>query len=137
MLFRCNLPLSVGLCWITNPVTMPALFFMAYKVGAITLGITPEAIDFQLSWDWISHGLILIWQPFLLGCFICAIVFGSLGYSAVSLLWRWEAMRRWEARAERGRAKREKAIRDVKLRQEEISQRDGRDTKPQKSTSAQ
>ena len=35
LLVRCNLPLAVGLVWLTNPVTMPPLFYMAYRVGAL------------------------------------------------------------------------------------------------------
>src|SRR6056297_1495040 len=37
ILLKCNMPLSVGLVWITNPVTMPAVYFLAYKVGAIII----------------------------------------------------------------------------------------------------
>ena len=31
---RCNLPLAVALVWISNPMTMPAIFFFTYTVGA-------------------------------------------------------------------------------------------------------
>lgn len=31
---RCNLPLSVGLVWITNPLTMPLIFYGNYRLGA-------------------------------------------------------------------------------------------------------
>jgi uncharacterized protein (DUF2062 family) len=132
---RCNLPLAVGLCWITNPLTMAPIFFLAYKVGAVALGVTPETIQFELSWDWITHGLVAIWQPFLLGCLLCGLFFGCLGYFVVNTLWRWGAVRRWEARSIRRRARIKKAIHDVELRQEEISQHDAQDTTPPGKTS--
>ena len=133
---RCNLPLAIGLCWVTNPLTMAPIFFMAYKVGAVVLGVPPQAVEFQLTWEWLSHGLLAIWQPFLLGCLLCGALFGSLGYFVISVLWRWGVLRRWRARGLRRRRAIKKAIHDVKLRQEEVSQHDAQDTKPPESTSA-
>ncbi len=31
---RSNLPSSVGLVWLTNPITMPPVFYCTYKLGA-------------------------------------------------------------------------------------------------------
>lgn len=49
VLLSCNLPLSVGLVWITNPVTMPAVFYMAYRVGAMLVDVPLKDIEFELS----------------------------------------------------------------------------------------
>ena len=125
---RCNLPLAVGLCWISNPVTIPPLFYFSYRVGAAVLGTRPQALEFQLTWEWISSSMGMIWQPFLLGCLICGFFFGSLGYFTVELLWRWQAVQRWEARRLRRRLALEKTTRDVARRQEAIAQHDAQDT---------
>ena len=37
--FRVNLPIAVGLVWVTNPLTMPPLFYFAYKVGTWILQV--------------------------------------------------------------------------------------------------
>ena len=132
--FRCNLPISVGLCWISNPVTIAPLFYFAYRVGAAVLGTEIQPLEFQLSWTWISSSLVAIWQPFLLGCLLCGFFFGSLGYFTIQLLWRWQAVQRWEARRLRRRLALEKVTRDVALRQAAISQHDGQDTEPPEST---
>jgi uncharacterized protein (DUF2062 family) len=101
MLMRCNLPLSVCLVWITNPVTMPPLFFMAYRVGALLLDVPVSQMEFELSFAWLGSQLAHIWQPFLLGCLVCGLFFGCLGYFIISLLWRWRVSVQWKQRKRR------------------------------------
>jgi uncharacterized protein (DUF2062 family) len=101
LLFRCNLPLSVCLVWITNPLTMPALFFVAYKVGALILEIPVEVVEFELSYRWLSTQLSYIWKPFLLGCLVCGLFSGSMGYFVVSMAWRWRVSVHWRERKRR------------------------------------
>ncbi len=95
---RCNLPLSIGLVWITNPATMPAIFFLSYKVGAMVIDVPMQAIEFELSFDWLSQELSEVWQPFLVGCVICGLFFGSLAYFVISMLWRSRVARQWNQR---------------------------------------
>lgn len=108
MLLSCNLPLSVALVWITNPLTMPALFFLAYKVGALLLNAPVRQVQFELSFNWLSETLVHIWEPFLLGCVVCGIFFGCLGYFIISMLWRWRVVRHWHERKRR-RAEKKRA----------------------------
>lgn len=88
ILVRCNLPISVGLVWITNPVTMPPIFYFAYKVGTWILGTPVREFSIELSWKWLGTELAAIWEPFLLGCAISGLMFGTLGYVVIRLLWR-------------------------------------------------
>lgn len=101
LLFRCNLPLSVCLVWVTNPLTMPALFFIAYKVGALILEVPVEQMSFELSYHWLSSQLSHIWRPFLLGCVICGLFCGSMGYFVISMAWRWRVAVHWRERKRR------------------------------------
>ena len=71
VLLRCNLPLSVGLVFVTNPITIAPLFFMAYKIGALIIDVPLQHVDFELSVFWLSNSLAAIWKPFLMGCLIC------------------------------------------------------------------
>lgn len=95
---RCNLPLSVSLVWITNPLTMPAIFFFAYELGAFILGVDTQAIQFELSFAWLSATLGAIWQPFLLGCLLFSMGFGALGYFVVDIMWKAQIRRKWRER---------------------------------------
>ncbi|NCF18097.1 MAG: DUF2062 domain-containing protein [Haliea sp.] len=105
VLFSCNLPLSVGLVWITNPVTMPAIFYMAYKVGAMLIDVPVKDVEFELSFYWLTHSLLAIWKPFLLGCLVSGLFFGSLGYFVLSMLWRWRVAHHWHQRKRRRAAR--------------------------------
>lgn len=99
--WRVNLPLSVALVWITNPVTIPPMFYFAYKVGAWTLDQPVQEWNFELSWDWLASELADKWEPFLLGCLICAVVSGVLGYILVRLIWRLHIVKQWSERKKR------------------------------------
>lgn len=105
---RVNLPISVGLVWITNPVTMPPMFYFAYKVGAWVLRIPPREFSFEMSYDWLGSELAAIWPPFLLGCFICGLTAALAGYCLMRGFWRWHVLAHW--------GKRKKARAEKKLR---------------------
>ena len=51
---RVNLPISIGLVWITNPITMPPIFYFSYKLGAWTLGMPVNTVEFDISVDWLQ-----------------------------------------------------------------------------------
>jgi len=101
---RVNLPLSIATVWITNPITMPPIFYLAYLVGSTVLGTSMTAFEFELSWAWLMQSLTTIGPAFLLGCAICSVVAGLVGYFSLDLVWRWSVIRAWE---ERGNIKRQ------------------------------
>lgn len=109
LMFRCNLPIAVALVWITNPLTMPAVYFACYQVGRWLLQLEPASIAIQFTWEWVSNKLVLIWQPLLLGCLVCGLFFGGLGYLAMRYFWRWQVVQNWEKRKKR-RAARKRLI---------------------------
>jgi len=95
---RSNLPISVALVWLTNPLTMPPLFYMSYKIGAWVMGLPEQDFLFEFSIEWFTEGMAAVWQPFLLGCGILGVGSGVLGYIGIKLLWRWMVVRRWRRR---------------------------------------
>ena len=93
IIIRSNLPISVILVWISNPVTMGPMFYFAYKLGSWMLGIPPHGFSFELSLDWLMNEMLMIWKPFLLGCFILAVVSGLAGFFTIRVLWRLHIVR--------------------------------------------
>ena len=98
--FRSNLPISVALVWVTNPLTMPPLFYFAYQVGLWILNQPAMEGDFSLTN--VLSGLGDVWQPFLLGCLIMGILCSSVGYLAMNNFWAYHVRKKWAQRREKG-----------------------------------
>ena len=101
ILFHSNLPISVMLVWVSNPITMPALFYFAYRIGVWMLDVPVRRFNFELSFDWLMSSLHTIWEPFLLGCLILGISCALLGNILMRFLWRIQVIRSWELRKAR------------------------------------
>jgi len=101
IIFNANLPLSIALVWLTNPITMPPLFMFAYIIGAKILEIPIKPFNFELSIDWLTSLIGDIWEPFLLGCLICGVVSALLGNIIIKWLWWYITVKNWKERAKR------------------------------------
>lgn len=98
IMLRLNLPLAVAMVWVTNPFTMPPLFYLCYKVGAWILGSVDQELTFAWSWEWFRKGLVRVWEPFLLGCSVVGLFSALAGYFGTRALWRWHVITQWERR---------------------------------------
>ncbi len=95
ILLHANLPISVVLVWLTNPISMPPMFYAAYSLGAWAMNTPEQEFQFELSMEWLTNGMAAIWQPFLLGCAILGVMCSVLGYLGIKLAWRWIVIRKW------------------------------------------
>ena len=100
ILFCSNLPISVGLVWITNPLTIPPLFYLSYRLGVWILGIE-RGVASEHHWNLqtIQSELASIWWPLLLGSLICGLTSGLLGYLLINRFWIWHVNKSWRRRA--------------------------------------
>jgi len=96
--FNANLPISVALVWISNPLTMPPMFYFNYLVGAFILNRPSVDYEFQLSWQWLSDKLVDVGIPLYVGSLVCAIVFSIVCYGLVQFLWKKKVRNNWHAR---------------------------------------
>ncbi len=99
--FRANLPISVALVWVTNPLTMPPMFYFAYIVGLQSLGQSLPGDDFEFSLESLLSSLGEIGGPFLFGCLILGIISSIIGYSGIRLFWRYHVNSQWNRRKNR------------------------------------
>ncbi len=93
IIFSANLPVAVALVWITNPITIPPIFYACYKLGAWILEVNIKQ-DFVMSFKYVWQVFDTIWQPFLLGCLILSIVSSVLGYFSIQFVYRLKAYKR-------------------------------------------
>jgi uncharacterized protein (DUF2062 family) len=85
---RVNIPVAALTTWVSNPLTMGPLYYFAYRLGATILGIAPKPFQFEMSIDWVTHTLVNIWQPMLLGSLLLGSAAALFGYVTLDLLWR-------------------------------------------------
>lgn len=98
LLFRVNLPISVALVWISNPLTMPPIFFATYELGRWILDSPQIHFSMELSWEWFKEEFPNFWRPLLLGSVITGLISGGIGYIAMQLIWRLHVVSQWRRR---------------------------------------
>ena len=85
-LFKFNVPIGIAMCWLSNPFTMPPMYYMEYLTGSFILGIKPEPVEMTL--EWFSNNLDNIFIPLYAGTAIYSVIGSFLAYSAVNYFWK-------------------------------------------------
>lgn len=101
LLIGANLPLSVVLVWITNPLTWGPMFYPAYKLGTWLMGTEEEINPEKFS---LLNEMGDIFWPLLLGSLIFGIALAALGYVGMQAVWRWVTIKRWRNRQKRNQS---------------------------------
>ncbi len=96
ILFKVNLPISVSLVWISNPVTWIPLYGAAYLLGAKILGREFVAFD-DMTMSWLMSQVIPLW----LGSVILGSLLAMTGYLVTRGLWRLHIVSNWQKRRNR------------------------------------
>lgn len=96
--FNSNLPISVGLVWISNPITIPPILYATYRFGAYLLDTPHHPFTNDMSLESLLSQLNDIWLPLYLGSLVAGLFFASLGYVTMRILWRMHVVSNWEKR---------------------------------------
>ena len=83
---RFNVPIAIAMVWLSNPFTMPPMYYMEYLTGNFLLGKEGLA-DIALTLEWFSDNLGDIFVPLYVGTAFYSIVVSFLIYLAVNWLW--------------------------------------------------
>lgn len=92
LMLRVNLPLAVLLTWISNPLTMPPMYWSGYRLGVRLLGERAQ-VGFEPSLRWFIAEFYRIWEPLMLGSLVLGVLSAGLAYGVMRLLWRLAVIR--------------------------------------------
>ncbi len=84
--FKFNVPIALAMCWLSNPFTMPPMYYMEYLTGAYLIGSEIEPV--QMTLDWFSENIDDIFIPLYVGTFFFSAIGASLGFWAVNHFWK-------------------------------------------------
>jgi len=83
---KFNVPISISMVWLSNPITMPFMYYMEYKTGIFLLG--REGLEnIELTLDWFSQNWDNIIVPLYVGTLPYSILISGLIYYIINLLW--------------------------------------------------
>jgi uncharacterized protein (DUF2062 family) len=106
LLLRVNIPIAFATIWLSNPLTWLPQFIFAHWVGTKLLGAPEHTLAMEMSWAWIEHGLLPVWKPLFLGCFVVGTATALIGYLGLSLLWHVTLVMKYHKRKRESTVKR-------------------------------
>ncbi|MBD3791112.1 MAG: DUF2062 domain-containing protein [Campylobacterales bacterium] len=84
--FRFNIPIAIAMVWLSNPVTMPPMYYMEYLTGNFLLG--QEGLDdIELTMEWFTENFDQILIPLYVGTSFYSVIVSTLIYFLVNWLW--------------------------------------------------
>ena len=112
LIFRANVPMALGLTWITNPLTTLPVFYAGYYIGAkildvpmISLRIIGRMISDFTLWiisdganPFITYKGTVSIAAFCLGLTILAVISSIVCGLAFKAIWRYKTVTSWQKR---------------------------------------
>ena len=84
--FKFNALIGISLVWITNPVTMPIIYYVEYLTGNFIL-MRDDIQDVQITLEWFSENIDNIFIPLYTGALFYSTVSAIFFYYLVNWLW--------------------------------------------------
>jgi len=83
--FKFNVPIALAMCWLSNPFTMPPMYYMEYLTGSFFLGM--EITPVEMTLDWFSENIDNIFIPLYVGTLFYSVIGSALAYWIVNHFW--------------------------------------------------
>ncbi len=83
---KFNVPIAISMVWLSNPFTMPFMYYVEYQTGSFLLG-NPALPDVKLTLEWFQSHWDRIILPLYLGTIPYSIIISTLAYIAVNRCW--------------------------------------------------
>ncbi len=96
---KFNVPLALSVVWLSNPITMPPMYYMEYLTGNFILG--REGIDtVEMTVEWFKENLDNIFVPLYVGTAFYSVVVSSTVYFIINQLWIFSVKQEKEEQAQ-------------------------------------
>jgi len=83
---KFNVPIGISMVWLSNPLTMPFMYYMEYQTGNFLLG-REEIENIELTLDWFSQNWDSIIVPLYVGTIPYSTLFSIFIYYVINILW--------------------------------------------------
>jgi uncharacterized protein (DUF2062 family) len=84
--FRFNVPIAISMVWLSNPLTMPFMYYMEYQTGNLILG-RDGLENIELTLTWFSENWDNILVPLYIGTIPYSVFVSALIYLILNRLW--------------------------------------------------
>jgi len=84
--FKFNVPIALAMCWLSNPFTMPAMYYIEYLTGSFILGSEPISVEMTL--EWFGEHIDDIFAGLYTGTIFYATIGSLSGYWLVNHFWK-------------------------------------------------
>ena len=83
---RFNIPIALLMCWITNPLTMPFIYYIEYQTGSFLL--STQIMPIEMTIEWFTTNINNIFIPLYTGAFVYSISISLLFYYLINYFWK-------------------------------------------------
>lgn len=83
---RFNVPIAISVVWLSNPLTMPLMYYAEYLTGNFILG-RKGLDDIELTIEWFTENFDAILLPLYTGTAFYSIVVSGIIYAALNRVW--------------------------------------------------
>jgi len=85
-IFRFNALIGLLMCWFSNPLTMPFMYYIEYLTGNMLL-MNENALEVELTMEWFEANIGNIFIPLYTGTFFYAVTLSVTFYFLINYLW--------------------------------------------------